>query len=1560
MVRVLARISVDSVNHPEVCMRMFLRFFALFLFTSSLFAQEQWLSRYNAQGNALDEATQIEIVGGNSYVIGSSFSATNGWDIVLKKIDGNGTTVWVKQSNRQGDEKAVALAVHSTSALSVVGQVWGNDNRWHVSVARFDTDGNELWSKSFNATGSSHDIPVDAVALSNGNLAVAVQVIADDGSYGTMVVGIDPSGNQIWSEGYTHGDGATPVAIDAGGTRIAVVGMTFTGTERDAFALILNLNGTRVGASLFGSTGSNESFSDLRVDNTGNAYAVGWKSSSQSRSGVVVVKYKSDASEEWNKEAPITGDGFHRALAIELDAGGLPVITGRVFTGGTNADYLTAKLNADGSIGWSQSFTGPGTATDNAAPRFAGATAAIASSSTSAIVTWPFAHDDLSEGDEIDYGVFIATTSGGQNFNSPTQTVRGRPVARLTGLIANTTYHIVVRAKDRAGNGEQNTREVTVTLAAPPLVISTSSLPDGQVNKAYTTALAGTGGQPPYSWSLSSGQMPDGIQLQSSGTIGGMPTSPGTYPFRVLLTDAASDTASKGLSITVTGEPPLIVARDTTLPGGRHCYPSILVLEGATLTLNGNAQLCADTITIHGVVRANCHSLALLDYKLLRITGDVNNRCLADSSNGGDVLFYSADGQVDLNGRTSKNGLYTHGKVNITDDTTFADWEFAIPPFARATTPTDPVGYINADPLHGYIDASEPLEVRFSANGVDPDGGPIKFDIDFGDGEVRNNILPQDESEATVYKSYSKAGTYTVTLTVKDDDGKSSQSKLTLFLGDSLTDGSGGLGVAIDPTRLTTATGDTAYFSADDGLGEDASVASYAWNFGDGNVSTNATPLHVYSAPGRYKISLTITDDSSHTATSECFIYVYNHDSSAVLGPKNGNSIAATQHVQNINWGFFWLPKGWRVIFPGAPNINFGPMMWVNGANGNNGGGPAGNNGQPGVGIKVWARGNINIAGGIWGGGNGGNGANGGAGANGGSLNVSGKNIVISGGVFAAGDGGNAAPTVKFTPASGTAVANGKTGGNAGKRISFNASRCVEFTGPVTIHTGNGGKGGDAIATGGAGADKCTVGQDAANARAKGGPGGKASKRGAVQGCVIGIGFITVTGGQGGDGGNATATGGRGGHALQCETTATGGKGGYASATGGKGGESGYSGVAVALAAPFKPGKGGDATANAGDGGNAVAKPIPDPGADGCPGQKGGDATARGGKGGRAYAENGRRGDLNGRGVQNLPGAATANGSDGGDAFSTGGKGGNGTGCNCAGGPGGVATSNGGSRGETKARSVGGGATNENPGTDGDANATGGEGGKGGNCCNPPAASGGNGGAGGAATANAGANGGQYTATGGPGGNGGDGKGPGGGGGGGNATGSVNGNATVGANGAPGNPCFIIREWYIFIGLPTPGTIPTGTRTLPVQKSKSTDPTEKIGEISIEFSGQLIQTPTGGVQMRPNSFIHFDPKTFTGGDPIPPNGWPGWYPTRVLLDLKNLSTFAQCFGLRGFFGGDVISEVFNQNTGGTGSTEQLEVNAPGGSLPDRFDFFGFFTTWDVEVDPWICVRWIDP
>jgi hypothetical protein len=83
------------------------------------------------------------------------------------------------------------------------------------------------------------------------------------------------------------------------------------------------------------------------------------------------------------------------------------------------------------------------------------------------------------------------------------------------------------------------------------VAITTTGLPNGSQVQSYSATLAATGGTQPYTWTILSGSLPPGLSLSSAGVISGTPTAAGTFNFTVQVTDSASNSATKNLSIVV-------------------------------------------------------------------------------------------------------------------------------------------------------------------------------------------------------------------------------------------------------------------------------------------------------------------------------------------------------------------------------------------------------------------------------------------------------------------------------------------------------------------------------------------------------------------------------------------------------------------------------------------------------------------------------------------------------------------------------------------------------------------------------------------------------------------------------------------------------------------------------------------------------------------------------------------------------------------------------------------------------------------------------------------------
>jgi PKD repeat protein len=165
----------------------------------------------------------------------------------------------------------------------------------------------------------------------------------------------------------------------------------------------------------------------------------------------------------------------------------------------------------------------------------------------------------------------------------------------------------------------------------------------------------------------------------------------------------------------------------------------------------------------------------------------------------------------------------------------------------------------NRPPVAVFTESDEAVytDVTISFNASeseDSDGSIVSYHWDFGDGA--------NGTGAVVEHAYADDGTFTVTLTVEDDDGATDSTTADKTV------------LNRPPVANFTESAETAYvgepisFNASDSYDPDGSIASYFWDFGDGSNATGATVDHVYETNGTFTVTLNVTDDDGASNSS--------------------------------------------------------------------------------------------------------------------------------------------------------------------------------------------------------------------------------------------------------------------------------------------------------------------------------------------------------------------------------------------------------------------------------------------------------------------------------------------------------------------------------------------------------------------------------------------------------------------------------------------------------------------------------------------------------------------
>ncbi|MEG4092956.1 SBBP repeat-containing protein [Microcoleus sp. Pol12B4] len=253
-------------------------------------------------------------------------------------------------------------------------------------VAKYDSNGNQLWLKQFSSTNKvTDDIPSDIAVDSAGNVYLTVtSTLILFGYLGgrdpaisssnSLLVKYDSSGNQLWLKNISNFENFYRVTADNSGN------FYLTGTYSDfskryspdvyTLAAKYDSNGNQLWLRQFGSARSRSDYSgqtfpsDLAVDSDGNLYLTGetYGDLGGPNAGfkdIWVAKHNSDGNQLWFKQFGTAEFDFSSNLA--LDSTGNLYVVGSTdgALGGSNAggtDIWIAKYNSNNDRLWLKQF----------------------------------------------------------------------------------------------------------------------------------------------------------------------------------------------------------------------------------------------------------------------------------------------------------------------------------------------------------------------------------------------------------------------------------------------------------------------------------------------------------------------------------------------------------------------------------------------------------------------------------------------------------------------------------------------------------------------------------------------------------------------------------------------------------------------------------------------------------------------------------------------------------------------------------------------------------------------------------------------------------------------------------------------------------------------------------------------------------------------------------------------------------------------------------------------------------------------------------------------------
>jgi PKD repeat protein len=460
------------------------------------------------------------------------------------------------------------------------------------------------------------------------------------------------------------------------------------------------------------------------------------------------------------------------------------------------------------------------------------------------------------------------------------------------------TFTVTLTVTDANGNTDTDTVTVTAEDTAAPTAEAGSNQTAAEDTSVDFDARSSTDnvGVTGYSWNFGDGNT----------TTGATPThtyaDPGTYTVTLNVTDDNGNTDTDTVTVTVsdTTDPTADAgANETTAEDTQVTFDATNSTDNGVLSYSwdfGDGNTTTGATPTHTFADPGTYSVTLTttdaggntDTDTITVTvSDTTNPTAKAGSNqtvtedtavsfdgssstdNGQIVSYSWD-FGDGNTTTGASPSHTYadpGNYTVTLTTTDAggntDTDTVTVTVSDTTAPTPNISLATATSGIG-------VEIPFTANGSTDNGEIASYAWKFGDNTTA--------SGASVSHSYNASGNYTVTLTVTDTAGNTNTTAVNVSIEQDTTAPSVEVG-----DDETVSFGNS--ISLDATVSDNIGVASYSWDFGDGNTSASKSPTHTYSEPGTYTVALTVTDTSGNTATDTLIVTVNDTVSpTAVLG----------------------------------------------------------------------------------------------------------------------------------------------------------------------------------------------------------------------------------------------------------------------------------------------------------------------------------------------------------------------------------------------------------------------------------------------------------------------------------------------------------------------------------------------------------------------------------------------------------------------------------------------------------------------------------------------------
>jgi hypothetical protein len=287
-------------------------------------------------------------------------NASSGPDIVIRKYDSNGDTIFGLTYTSAGNnrDQATTISIDNNYNIIIGGFSYVNaTNSYDFLVLKYDSAGTLLWTYTYNGTGSAADL-VSAIALDSLNIYITGPSVGVSTLFDFTTIKLNNAGSVVWNNRYNYLGADLPFDIDIIDTNIYVNGGSqSTMTNWDYALLHYSINGTPI--DTIRTTGTGVGFdraTQAVTDNQGYIYITGTYATTSNGLDYKTIKFDQQGNVKWIATFDNTAHQDDIANAIAVDYNGNVYVTGKTFNSLGNYDYCTIKYDSLGTSQWTKYY----------------------------------------------------------------------------------------------------------------------------------------------------------------------------------------------------------------------------------------------------------------------------------------------------------------------------------------------------------------------------------------------------------------------------------------------------------------------------------------------------------------------------------------------------------------------------------------------------------------------------------------------------------------------------------------------------------------------------------------------------------------------------------------------------------------------------------------------------------------------------------------------------------------------------------------------------------------------------------------------------------------------------------------------------------------------------------------------------------------------------------------------------------------------------------------------------------------------------------------------------